>query len=784
MVVGGATTFPVNPVIVPAAALADRGRGRYSNGFMTAITGDDGIGLRPSRSQISSLAPLLGQEVLVLHAPASAETEQDLSGLDVDCAVAGLDRRWPLRLSDGWRLCQALHYDLKGWYWVIERSGEVLCFDTIEDPQGLGRDGFPTALFTEGGTLRPSPGVQAAYLTAKRIRKGDLSAREWERIGMLARGDLDRYSKALDAVVGTKLARSLVGTAVHGRPPDLAALRWLRRRQLVRRYRTPARAITALALGARRELERVLDPTGLLVLVAGPDGAGKSTLADALPDLCRGMFRRGTRQHWRPGLLPRPGAFLGRELADPTRPHARPPHGRALSTALLVYYWFDFLLGGWLRTVPFRMRTGLVVLERGWWDLAVDPRRYRLDVPPRLVRAMGALLPRPDLALVLESEPALLRERKPELPEAELRRQATAWQAVLPQRVRRQHLDASRPLHEVAGEARERVLDLLETRAVARLGGGWTDLLGRTSRRVIPRRSRRQAHAALAIHYPLALPSRGAWEVARLLARCGSLRIVPRGEGPPRAVRQVLAQHLSPDGALATARVPDPDGGRHVALVLDEHGSCTGVAKVATNSEAERELEREATAIEAFGKLLPPPLSVPRILAYEPRLLLLEPVPWRARVRPWVLDEEVAGALGVFFRARADLSRAPRLGLAHGNLAPWNLLQTDNGWTLIDWEHAQDDQPPFIDLCHYLVLAHARLRRPSRRTLIEGFVDGRGWVGRAVRAYAQGAQLPATDAGRVLRWHLETMEVRLPPPNPDERTVSRARHRLLEQLEP
>jgi hypothetical protein len=45
---------------------------------------------------------------MILHSPPVEAGEAGLSGLDVDCAVVGLDRRWPLRLPDGWRLCQDL----------------------------------------------------------------------------------------------------------------------------------------------------------------------------------------------------------------------------------------------------------------------------------------------------------------------------------------------------------------------------------------------------------------------------------------------------------------------------------------------------------------------------------------------------------------------------------------------------------------------------------------------------------------------------------------------------
>jgi hypothetical protein len=69
------------------------------------------------------LVSLVGDRVLVLHAPPQMKHEAGLSGLDIDCDVQGLDPLWPLRLSDGWRLCQSVQYDLRGWWRAIERRG-------------------------------------------------------------------------------------------------------------------------------------------------------------------------------------------------------------------------------------------------------------------------------------------------------------------------------------------------------------------------------------------------------------------------------------------------------------------------------------------------------------------------------------------------------------------------------------------------------------------------------------------------------------------------------------
>jgi energy-coupling factor transporter ATP-binding protein EcfA2 len=734
----------------------------------------------PSRDLTPDLSSLLGDHVILLHPPSSDGSEPDLSGRDVDCAVLGLDPLWPLRLGDGWRLCQCLHYDLKGWYWVIERQGRVISLDTIDDPVGLGRDGFPTSLLAGAPSVAPDE-IRAAYLAAKRLRKGMAASPEWARIGRLARANPGGFMNALAAVVGQRTARLILESSLQGQPPAPTVWRRAHRRQRVRRVRTPYRAAAALTVGARRHLGRITHPTGLFVLVVGPDGSGKSTLARSLPELCDGTFRRALRYHWRPQFLPPPGRLLGTGKPDPTQPHGRPSHGRATSLVLLGYYWLDMALGGWLRVWPFRMRTGLFVNERGWWDIAVDPRRYRLAVPPWLIRALGALLPHPDVTLILDSSPKVLLERKKETSEEELHQQLWAWRNGLPHGIRSVHLDASRPLDEVKQHARDAVLDLLESRAAGRLGAGWSGLPRRQSGRwLLPRGPRPTARAGLGVYQPVTTKGLLGWQAARLLASCGGFRLLPRGEAPPRELRKALAAHVPRRGTLAVARTTHP--GRYLVLLLDGVGTCHGVAKVATDPEGGRALDQEAAAITEVGGLLKAPVFPPIVLTHEPGLLVLEPVPWRPRLRPWRLDEEVAYVLGALFRASAR-DEAGGLGPAHGDCAPWNLLRTERGWVLIDWEDASFAEPAFFDLFHYIVQAHAILGRPSWRAVLDGVRDRRGWVGRAVHAYADGAGLDVAEAPRRLASYLREVEARLLPLAPGENDGTPARERLLRRLE-
>jgi hypothetical protein len=190
---------------------------------------------------------------------------------------------------------------------------------------------------------------------------------------------------------------------------------------------------------------------GRIVLVVGPDGSGKTTLAGRLVEELKGRFEGTRRLHWRPSVLPQAGALLGRTVGNTSTPHAKVPHGRILSMLVLFYYWVDFFVGGWLKTWVLKRRGELVVMERGWQDIGVDARRYRLQVSPKLVFAMARPLPAPDLILVLEAPAAVLLKRKQELSASELERQVGAWRRVpFPRRSKVAYLDTSLGRDQVA----------------------------------------------------------------------------------------------------------------------------------------------------------------------------------------------------------------------------------------------------------------------------------------------------------------------------------------------
>jgi len=187
---------------------------------------------------------------------------------------------------------------------------------------------------------------------------------------------------------------------------------------------------------------------GGVVVVVGPDGAGKSTLAEAVirraPENTHTLLLANRRGATPARLLPR------RRVRGPTTsPHRHPPYAAPVSVAKTVYLFADFLLTWFSRVRPVVARGGWVVIERGWWDTLVDPRRYRLRPAPVLTRALSRLAPRADVILILEAAPGVIRSRKAQLTESEIVRQARAWRSVLSARQHRTYIDASRSAEEV-----------------------------------------------------------------------------------------------------------------------------------------------------------------------------------------------------------------------------------------------------------------------------------------------------------------------------------------------
>ncbi len=173
-----------------------------------------------------------------------------------------------------------------------------------------------------------------------------------------------------------------------------------------------------------RKVHRVLQPTGIIVVLLGPDGVGKSAVGEQLLIRILPTFRGRARFHLRPKVFSKYSTLKGIPVTDP---HGSPPRGFFPSLAKLVYFWFDYVFGYWLQVRPLKVRSNFVLFDRYYHDLMIDPKRYRYSAPMWLTRLVGRILPQPDLFIILDAPAAIIHSRKQEVTLEETQRQREAY---------------------------------------------------------------------------------------------------------------------------------------------------------------------------------------------------------------------------------------------------------------------------------------------------------------------------------------------------------------------
>jgi thymidylate kinase len=176
------------------------------------------------------------------------------------------------------------------------------------------------------------------------------------------------------------------------------------------------------------KFRRYMHPSGIVIAILGVDGAGKSTVIEAiLPVLKAATHNAVVVKHLRPTLLPPLARLKGKKsiFKGPVlEPHGSTPSGWLASIFRLAYLTMDYFLGYWLWTRPrIAKQPTVVIFDRYAYDMALDPRRFRIGLPSHVAMWFTALVPKPDIIYCLHGEPTVIAARKKELSIGETRRQ-------------------------------------------------------------------------------------------------------------------------------------------------------------------------------------------------------------------------------------------------------------------------------------------------------------------------------------------------------------------------
>jgi hypothetical protein len=428
------------------------------------------------------------------------------------------------------------------------------------------------------------------------------------------------------------------------------------------------------------------------------------------------------------------------------------------------------------------MRSSLVVLERGWLDMIVDPLRYRTSRATGLIRRLGRLLPEPDLVLLLDAEPKVVRHRKSELDDVEIDRQLRRWRALARDHGSRfEALDATRSADEVLDDAVAHINSRLASRQFDAASCDLAWCLGKPAQRgrdywVVARGGRPRwflhespgarsllrtgvFRPARARHLTAALALEAARRASR--GRIGStVRITV---DPETGIAPAIASRLGKRVEIAALALPKERNHRALLSIADDGGKLIAFAKVALAAEPVR---HERRVLEQLTRIGPESFVAPRVLDFfewsDCAVLVLEPVAVRGRSDRRLNELEVEVLVEL---SQLGASLSPVLGHAHseipvhGDFAPWNSSRNgDRGLVLWDWEGAHLGYP-LEDYFHWHTQRLVLLSAETPADLVKRALRPDPML----RAVCERMSIPLDEAPRMLRAYLERSAALLQP---------------------
>jgi thymidylate kinase len=253
---------------------------------------------------------------------------------------------------------------------------------------------------------------------------------------------------------GESLARTLATHQWQASPAIRMAI--LRAAILNHGVRRPWQALIGGARYTRRILRKIVKPPGHFIVLEGADGVGKSTILEKILPWCSEWCagRDTYNFHWKPVRL-----HSGpRKLAPSVNPRGTTPRSGPASLIYLGFHLLGFWWGWLCRIRPLLSKSHCVVGDRYSYDLFLDPRRFRLNLPDGLCKLASLLTPKPDVTIALLADPEVVHARKPELTVDEIYDYQKRWRCLATGRPTMVSVSADGPPEEVIRSVKQAIL--------------------------------------------------------------------------------------------------------------------------------------------------------------------------------------------------------------------------------------------------------------------------------------------------------------------------------------
>lgn len=352
--------------------------------------------------------------------------------------------------TQGWEfLARFLHpcYLNAGGYFFIKNDGEnhvceldLLPFFHRKGISYLDESVLPKYILNHHkGFKVVAPGIEAAAMIFRGGMMGEIKETDRGKIAECLKKDSHSFLEALQKPFGRLCAEKILEAARTGNWDYLeqnmpvfhgiiCKRAWRRPLFQIRQW---VRYFSAV-IGAR------LHPThGFFIVLLGPDGAGKSTIAQLLMEsefvkkafLKREFLYRRFQISWLKKMAHKiKGA--GAPSLDPEvkEDGSIVPLGPLKASLYAIYLGMEYFLGNcWLRKV--KANTGLVVFDRYFYDYMVFEDFLR--IPRNLLRFLSIIVPRPDAVIYLQNDAKTIYARKPEKSVPEIERQSKLFERLV-----------------------------------------------------------------------------------------------------------------------------------------------------------------------------------------------------------------------------------------------------------------------------------------------------------------------------------------------------------------
>lgn len=285
------------------------------------------------------------------------------------------------------------------------------------------------------------PGAETSITLIKDlIHTGKVRDKYKRLLPRMVQKDKASFCQALEPCFGIKDAELLADLTEKADWEAMEAmsshLRWVAILRAVRRH--PFLQLQRWGGFLWGHLRQFFRPTGIMVVLLGPDGSGKTTLTQVLQTNLRPLFSEVKYYHGHFEILPRLRHLAERLGLIGTDYKTNKKEGNSKheirlspmrSLTYLFYYSLDYCLGHF--SVWYGRRKGqLILFDRYYYDYLIQPG---MSLPSSLILRIAQLLPQPDKIIYLKNDPDTIFARKPELTKKELERQSRICSQILGQ---------------------------------------------------------------------------------------------------------------------------------------------------------------------------------------------------------------------------------------------------------------------------------------------------------------------------------------------------------------